>query len=100
MTRQAVLFLCTGNSARSQMAEAFLRHLASDRFDAHSAGLKPNPIHPLTHRVMAEIGIDTSGQVAKPTDRFLGKMPIHDAIIVCEKAHEHCPRIYPFALKT
>jgi protein-tyrosine-phosphatase len=58
--RPVVLFLCSGNSARSQMAERLLRRLAGDRFAAHSAGVAPRTIHPLTHRVLAEIGIDTS----------------------------------------
>ena len=60
-----VIFLCTGNSARSQMAEAFLRKYAGDRFEVHSAGLEPKGINPFTVRVMEEIGYDLSGQRAK-----------------------------------
>lgn len=67
MDRQKVLFLCVGNSCRSQMAEALLRHHAGDRFDVYSAGLNPKPIHPLTHQVLREIGIDSSRQTSKRT---------------------------------
>ena len=96
-----VLFLCTGNSARSQMAEALLRHFAGERFDAYSAGLRPAAeVHPLTLRVLEENGIDTKGLRPKGTDLFLGKVSIRYAIIVCEKASQACPRIYPFALQT
>ena len=65
MTKARVLFLCTGNSARSQMAEALLREKAGDRFVAHSAGLDPHEVNPIAHRVMSEIGIDISSQRAK-----------------------------------
>lgn len=100
-TRDGVLFLCTGNSARSQLAEAFLRHLAGQRFEAHSAGLRPvTQVHPLTLRVLAEEGIDTRSLHPKGTDLFLGRVSIRYAIIVCEKAAEACPHVYPFALQT
>jgi arsenate reductase (thioredoxin) len=95
-----VLFLCTANAARSQMAEALLRRFAGDTFDARSAGIAPRPIHPLTHRVMSEIGIDTSAQRSKGVREFLGRLPIHTAIIVCAQAQQHCPALYPFALQT
>lgn len=96
-----VLFLCTGNSARSQMAEALLRKHAGDRFDACSAGLRPKEqVHPLTLRVLNEVGLDTDALCAKGVDNYLGKVPIRYAIVVCEKAQESCPRIYPFALQT
>lgn len=98
--RPIVLFLCTGNSARSQMAEGLLRHLAGDRFEAHSAGVVPRPIHPLTHRVMAEIGIDTTAQRSKDLRSYLGRVSVRHAIIVCENAQQHCPSVYPFALET
>jgi arsenate reductase len=58
MSKQKILFLCTGNSARSQMAEAFVRKFANDRFEAHSAGLEPKGLNPLTVKVMDEVGID------------------------------------------
>ena len=96
--RQTVLFLCTGNSARSQMAEALLRRYAGDRFDVFSAGLQPRSIHPLTLQVLSEIGIDTGTLRSKGVDEFLGKMSIHHAIVVCAKAQQSCPRLYPFAL--
>ena len=98
--KRIVLFLCTGNSARSQMAEAFLRHFAGDTFEAHSAGLEPIEVNPLTHRVMSEIGIDTSMQQAKGVADYLGKVAVHDAIVVCEKSQQNCPKFHPFALNT
>ncbi len=98
--KRTVLFLCTGNSARSQMAEALLRHMAGERYDVHSAGTEPKAVHPLTHRVMAELGIDTSGQSSKDLREYLGRVSIHTAIVVCENAQKQCPRIYPFALQT
>lgn len=94
--KQNVLFLCTGNSCRSQMAEGLLRHLASDRFEALSAGLEPgNEIHPLAIQVMKEIGIDISSQQPKAVDAYLGKRVIHFLMIVCDKAQSTCPRVWP-----
>ncbi len=99
--KEGVLFLCTGNSARSQMAEALLRAHAGERFDVYSAGLRPAAeVHPLTLQVLKERGVDTSRLRPKGTDVFLGKVTIRYAIIVCEKAAEACPHIYPFALQT
>jgi arsenate reductase len=96
-----VLFLCTGNSARSQMAEAILRRHADDRFEACSAGLRPrSEIHPLTLRVLNEVGLDTEGLCTKAVEIYLAKVPVQHAVIVCEKAQESCPRIYPFAMET
>lgn len=90
------LFLCTGNSCRSQMAEGFLRNMAGDRFEALSAGLEPkDEIHPMAIRVMKEVGIDISGQRPKPGGSFLGREGIMFVIIVCEKAERTCPRIWP-----
>lgn len=97
-TRPRVLFLCSRNSARSQMAEAILRREAGDRFEVHSCGLRPAPIHPLTLRVIEEAGLDTSPLRSKDLGDFLGKMSIHHAIIVCEAANAHCPKLHPFAL--
>jgi len=75
MARPRVLFLCTRNSARSQMAEAFLRRHGGERFEVHSAGLEPEKgIHPLTVRVMEEKGYDLSGQYAKDIRQYLGKV--------------------------
>jgi arsenate reductase len=97
--KPVVLFLCTANSARSQMAEAILRHRAGDRFEACSAGLEPKTVHPLTFHVLEEVGIDTSGLHAKRVGDFLGRTTVTHAIVVCEKAQRNCPRIFPFALE-
>lgn len=94
--KPAVLFLCTGNSARSQMAEALLRHLAPGRFTVYSAGLEPKGINPLTIKVMEEIGIPLRGHFSKSLSDFLGKVPVRHAIMVCEKAEQSCPKIWPF----
>ena len=90
-----VLFLCTGNSARSQMAEAFLRRYARDHFEAHSAGLEPKGIHPYTLRVMAEIGVDLSGHTSKDVMTYLGRLHFGYVITVCDDAEQNCP-IFPF----
>ena len=92
-----VLVLCTANSARSQMAEAWLRAKAGNRFEVASAGLSPSQVNPMTHRVMAEVGIDTSGHRSKGTKEFLGRARVDYAIVVCEQAQQSCPRIFPFA---
>ena len=96
---QRVLFLCTGNSARSQMAEAFLRQYGSDQFEAYSAGLEPKGINPLTVQVMQEIGIDLSNQRSKGVQEFLGKVFIHELITVCDKAEKNCPTAWPGIIK-
>lgn len=96
--RPRVLFLCSRNSARSQMAEAILRREAGERFDVHSCGLRPAPIHPLALRVIEEAGLDASPLRSKDLGDFLGKVSIHHAIIVCEAASDHCPKLHPFAL--
>ncbi|RJQ41199.1 MAG: arsenate reductase ArsC [Anaerolineaceae bacterium] len=90
-----VLFLCTSNSARSQMAEAFLRKYGGDRFEVFSAGLEPKEIHPMTIQVMQEIGIDISGQTSKGIDTFLGKVLFQYLITVCDDAEKNCPTIWP-----
>jgi arsenate reductase len=92
--RRRVLFLCTGNSARSQMAEAFLRTLGGDRFESCSAGLHATGIHPLTERVMAERGIDIGGQRSKDLSEYLGRVNFGMLITVCDRATEECP-IFP-----
>ena len=95
-----VLFLCTGNSCRSQMAEALLRHHAGERFDACSAGTEPRQaVHPFTLQVLEEAGIDTAGLHPKSTREFLGRVRVSYAIIVCDKAQKTCPRLFPFSLK-
>jgi arsenate reductase (thioredoxin) len=90
-----VLFLCTGNSARSQMAEAFLRKYAGDRFEVFSAGLKPSTINPFTIRVMEEIDFDMAGHHAKSVRDFLGWSNFATIITVCAKAEENCPSTFP-----
>ena len=95
MSRQRVLFLCTHNSARSQMAEGLLRHLAGDRFEAFSAGTEATHVRPLAIRVMAELGIDIVGQASKTLDRYLGE-PFEAVITVCDQAAEACP-VFPGA---
>ena len=91
MSKVRVLFLCTGNSARSQMAEAFLKQYGGDRFEVYSAGLKPTVIHPLTVRVLTEAGLDVSGQHAKSVNEVLGKVPFGYLITVCADAERECP---------
>ena len=88
-----VIFLCTGNSARSQMAEAFLRKYAGDYFDVYSAGFKPRPLHPYTVQVMKELGYDLSGQHPKDLKQYLGQVHFGIVITVCVKAEEWCPTL-------
>ena len=95
MTKPKVLFLCTANSARSQMAESLLRKQAGERFDVYSAGLEPTQVHPYATKVMAEIGIDMAGHRAKGVEEFLGKMNPAYVIIVCENARQRCPTAFP-----
>lgn len=90
-----VLFLCTGNSCRSQMAEALLRKHAGDRFNALSAGMEPKGVHPLTVKVLKEEGIDTSKLRSKDISEYLGLIPVHHLIVVCGNAEGSCPRIFP-----
>jgi arsenate reductase (thioredoxin) len=92
--RIRVLFLCSGNSARSQMAEAFLSKLGSDQFEVFSAGLEPKEVHPLTIEVLKEAGIDWSRARAKPLSEYLGKAHFGYMITVCSRAEERCP-IFP-----
>jgi arsenate reductase len=88
--KERVLFLCTHNSARSQMAEALLRSLGGDRFEAFSAGTEATRVRPLAIRAMAELGIDISGQESKTLDRYLNE-PFDAVITVCDQANEACP---------
>ena len=85
-----MLFLCTHNSARSQMAEGLLRHLAGDRFEVMSAGTEATRIRPLAIQAMEEIGIDVSGQESKTLDQYLEE-PFDYVITVCDDANEACP---------
>jgi arsenate reductase len=91
--KKQVLILCTGNSARSQMAEGLLRHLAGEQMDVFSAGSKPSTVNPLAIQVMAERGIDISRQHSKHLNEFL-QQPFDEVITVCDQAAEVCP-IFP-----
>ncbi|MBZ5619615.1 MAG: arsenate reductase ArsC [Acidobacteriia bacterium] len=93
MAKRKVLVLCTGNSARSQMAEGLLRHEAGDRFEVFSAGTRPSQVRPEAIAVMAELGIDISRQRSKSVDEFVGQ-DLDFAITVCDHAKEGCP-IFP-----
>lgn len=100
MRKQAVLFICGGNSCRSQMAEAFLRRHGGDQFDVHSCGLDASEIHPLTIEVMQEKGIDliAAGHRPNHVSDYLGKLSVAHLIIVCDSAARRCPSIWPGAL--
>ena len=87
---QTVLFLCTHNSARSQMAEAFLNNLCGDKFKAESAGITPTQVNPYVVRVMAEIGIPLTGHRSKSITEFQGKT-FDYVVTVCDQAREQCP---------
>jgi arsenate reductase (thioredoxin) len=93
MKKAKVLFLCTHNSARSQMAEGLLRHLAGDRFEVMSAGTEATHIRPQAVRAMDELGIDISAHESKPLDRYVGQ-PFDYVITVCDQANEACP-VFP-----
>ena len=90
--RPRVLFLCTHNSARSQMAEGLLRAAAGDRFRVDSAGTEATAVRPEAIEAMREVGIDISGQASKTLERFLGE-PIDWLITVCDQAREACPTL-------
>jgi arsenate reductase (thioredoxin) len=93
VNKQRVLFLCTHNSARSQMAEGFLRSLAGDRFEVASAGTEATRVHPLAIRAMADVGIDLRGHTSTIVDEFVGQ-PWDYVITVCDAANEACP-VFP-----
>jgi arsenate reductase len=91
--RKRVLILCTGNSARSQMAEGLLRHLAGDRYEVESAGVAPTQVRPEAIVVMSEVGVDISQQHSKSVDEFMGQ-DFDYVITVCDNANEQCP-VFP-----
>ncbi|HEV2488299.1 MAG TPA: arsenate reductase ArsC [Candidatus Acidoferrales bacterium] len=97
MKKLRVLILCTGNSARSQMAEGLLRHDSGDRFEVSSAGTNPKPVRPEAVVVMREIGIDISAQRSKHVDDFAGQS-FDYVLTVCVHAMEHCP-LFPAATR-
>lgn len=88
--KQRILILCTGNSARSQMAEGLLRHDAGDRFDVASAGTHPSRVRPEATEAMKEIGIDISGHRSKSVDEFANQQ-FDYVLTVCDHANESCP---------
>lgn len=96
--RIRVIFICTGNSARSQMAEALLRHDAGDRFDVVSAGVSPRMVHPLTIAALASVGIDIADAKPKPVGQFLGKR-FDYVITLCDRARVTCP-VFPGGAET
>ncbi len=89
-----VLFVCTGNSARSQMAEGFARHFGEGRIEAHSAGMEPGRLNPYAVRAMREKGIDISGQWSKAFDWELARQ-MDVVVTVCGHANESCPVLPP-----
>jgi arsenate reductase (thioredoxin) len=91
--KERILILCTGNSARSQMAEGLLRHDAGDRFEVFSAGTKPSRVRPEAIAVMRELGIDISGHRSKSVDEFAGQS-FDYVLTVCDNAKESCP-VFP-----
>jgi arsenate reductase len=93
MGKPRVLIVCTGNSARSQMAEGLMRHAAGDRFEVFSAGTRPSQVRPEAIAAMREIGIDISGQRSKPVDEFAGQH-FDFLITVCDSANQACP-VFP-----
>src|SRR3984885_7352274 len=96
--KKRVLILCTGNSARSQMAEGLLRHDAGDRFDVESAGTKASSVRPEAIAAMSELGIDISGQRSKNVHEFEGQQ-FDYVITVCDNARETCPVFFGSAKK-
>jgi arsenate reductase (thioredoxin) len=91
--KQRVLFLCTHNSCRSQMAEGIVNHDLGDRFEAHSAGTEATAVNPLAARVLAEIGIDISSHHSKTLERFAGER-FDQVITLCGSANEQCPLFF------
>jgi arsenate reductase len=95
MIKLNVLFLCTGNSARSQMAEALLRARGGDLFVPFSAGLEPKGMNPFTVKAMDEIGVSTEGQYSKGVMTYLGRQFFTYMVTVCADAEEKCPSVWP-----
>ncbi len=93
MEKPNVLFLCTHNQARSQMAEAFLKRYGGDHFNVFSAGFEKREIHTYTKRVMKEQGLDLKGHTSKELKEVIGKSQFDIIITVCSKAEELCPTV-------
>jgi len=89
-SKPKVLFLCTQNSARSQMAEALMRHMYGDRFDVFSAGTNPGVVNPYAIRAMQELGVDMSSHRSKSVDEFMGQ-DFDYVVTVCDNARKNCP---------
>ncbi len=94
MSKTKILFLCTGNSCRSQMAEGWARHLKSDTLEPYSAGIETHGLNPHAVRVMAEAGVDITGQRSQHVDEWRD-VPLDVVVTVCAHAHESCP-VFPF----
>ena len=92
MMKKRILFVCSHNSARSQMAEAWLRSLAGDRFEVYSAGTEPRGVHPLAIEAMREMGIDLGAHWSKHIDEYRDR-PMHVVVTVCDAAREACPYV-------
>lgn len=95
MSKTKVLFLCTGNSARSQLGEALLRHHAGQYFDVYSAGFEPKGINPLTVAALNEIGVSSEGQYSKSVREYMGHINFGYLITVCHDADKNCPTTFP-----
>ncbi len=93
MNKLKVLFLCTGNSCRSQMAEGFARHLKHDELESYSAGIETHGLNPNAVKVMKEVGIDIANQVSNHVNEFVS-IPFDYIITVCGHAHENCPVVF------
>ena len=93
ITKEKIIFICTGNACRSQIAEGLMRHLANDKFEVYSAGSRPTRVHPAAITVMSEIGIDISSNTSDPISLFINKgMDI--VVTVCDNANKTCP-VFP-----
>lgn len=99
MKKAKVIIICTQNSARSQIAEAFFNKFGEDIIEVHSAGFEPAEVNPNAIKVMKEIGIDISNQRSKSVKEFLGRLSFGYVIAVCKKAEGKCPTIFPGARK-
>ena len=91
--KEKIIFICTGNACRSQIAEVVIRKLAADKFDVFSAGSHPSLVHPMSIKVMKEIGIDITSHTSDPISKFLSKN-INIVVTVCDNANKVCP-VFP-----
>ena len=91
--KEKIIFICTGNACRSQIAEGLMRKLAGDKFDVFSAGSNPSLVHPMSIKVMKEIGIDITSHTSDPISKFLSKN-VNIVVTVCDNANKVCP-VFP-----